>query len=141
MIITLKVGDVVRHPGHGVGIIVALNTRPKAEYLDKRDGLKVVAGLMSMIGLNPTNLLYDGDRYPYMVLFENGYKDCYAPTEITLEQGRPNTVYSSIVEAESGELVRFLFIGSQEYAENCANTVRLMGFETEDPKLMKLEEL
>jgi len=132
-----SVGNVVRHHGHGKGIIVGLNKRPKNSYLEKREGLEIVGKLVELTGTSATNLFYDGDRYPYTVLFEDGYKDCYAPTELTLESGT-STLYRTTAEAESGEWVDFYFIGDLEHAEYSVNVIRQMGFECNDPILIPL---
>lgn len=138
MIPTFNVGSVVRHHGHGRGIIVGLNNRPKNAYLGKRSGMLVVASLMALTGMSATNLFYDGDRYPYTVLFEDGYKDYYAPTELELESAA-GTLYRATAKSEKGEWVDFHFIGSLEHAESNVETIRLMGFECNDPILIPIQ--
>lgn len=81
--LVFKVGQLVRHNGHGVGTIVALNERPKNSYLMKKDGLLIAAKLLAMSGESAVNLLYDGDRYPYVVKFNDGYKDVYSESDLT----------------------------------------------------------
>lgn len=68
---------------HGVGVVVAHNGNPSNNYidgaieaLDSDVDTRVVSGLVSSF--------YSGDRYPNVVLFDTGYQDVYADSELTL---------------------------------------------------------
>lgn len=78
-----KVGDRVRHFGHGLGTVVAMNSTQKNLYFQEKplDAIKAANNVGLLKGL--VNSLYDGDRYPYVVKFDSGYQDVYS--EIGLE--------------------------------------------------------
>jgi hypothetical protein len=67
---------------HGVGTIVAYNTREPNRYLQEKphEAIRLAdeAGLLSAL----VSSTYDGQRYPYVVRWDNGYSDVYAPTDL-----------------------------------------------------------
>lgn len=69
--------------GHGLGTIVAYNGTPKNRYLEEnfKDAVNLAgeAGLLNGV----VNSMYDGARYPYVVQWDNGYKDVYEHTSLT----------------------------------------------------------
>jgi len=80
----LKEGARVYHTGHGLGTIVALNTRQPNTYIAENLAselmtLAVQAGLGDAI----VSSFYDGARYPYVIQFDSGYKDVYALDDVT----------------------------------------------------------
>ena len=60
---TFKVNDRVMHDGHGLGTIVEVR---KAEPLEDPKYMGA----------------YGANRYPYVVRFDNGYQDVYAPNDL-----------------------------------------------------------
>ena len=67
---------------HGVGTIVAYNTREPNLYFQEKpqEAVRLAdeAGLLSAL----VSSTYDGQRYPYVVRWDNGYQDVYAPTDL-----------------------------------------------------------
>jgi hypothetical protein len=80
----LKEGARVYHSGHGLGIVVAHNTRQPNSYAAENLGSEVVAMAVGM-GLADAivSSMYDGARYPYVIQFDSGYKDVYALDDVT----------------------------------------------------------
>lgn len=78
----LPIGTLVRHgfgiSGHGPGRIVAYNSTEPNKYLEEKftDAVemaaKVPAGISGLVGS-----FYDKERFPYVIQFENGYRDVY----------------------------------------------------------------
>ena len=73
----LEIGTLVHHSGHGNGEIIDYNGNVENTYAvnhinDIPDEI-VVAVLPSF---------YPAERYPYIVLFENGYQDVYSDGEL-----------------------------------------------------------
>jgi len=77
----------IRHSGHGLGTIVAYNqTVPLSDNtlqhiaetspnpLEQSTRV-LLAGML--------NGMYDGNRYPYEIEFDSGYRDVYSGNEIT----------------------------------------------------------
>ena len=80
-----KIGDHVFHSGHGHGRVVGYNQRPGNRYLEERGPAKVLElskGAEKIVIRAITSSLYDGERYPYVVKFDDGYQDVYAETEL-----------------------------------------------------------
>lgn len=77
-----KVGDRVKHFGHGLGTVIATNGTQKNVYFQEKplDAIKMAnnAGLLKEL----VNSLYDGDRYPYVVKFDSGYQDVYSENDL-----------------------------------------------------------
>lgn len=74
----LAIGTKVHHSGHGAGVIVGYNGKPAESYALANIGSDIVtfaghAGLVDAI----VDSMYGSDRYPYVVQFDNGYKDVY----------------------------------------------------------------
>lgn len=80
----LAIGTKVNHTGHGAGTIVAYNGAKRNEYIEQNLGSPEVAAA-SMCGLMNAIIasFYDGDRYPYVIQFDSGYKDVYAASDVT----------------------------------------------------------
>ena len=83
----LSLGTRVTHFGggegtHGVGTIVAYNTQEPNLYLQEKpqeaSRLADEAGLLSAL----VSSVYDGRRYPYVVRWDSGYQDVYAPNDL-----------------------------------------------------------
>lgn len=81
----LPVGTRVRHAyprGHGPGTIVAHNGVRPNNYLNTNFGDAVdIAAATGLLG-GLVSLSYDGERYPYVVQFDSGYKDVYSPHDL-----------------------------------------------------------
>lgn len=72
---------------HGKGTIVAYNQSQPNQYLqEKFDEAVKIAATAGMIHALAGSF-YSGDRYPYVVQFDNGYKDVYAEAELTQIEG------------------------------------------------------
>jgi len=80
----LAVGTKVHHTGHGLGTIVALNSKSPNTYAAENLASELMA-LMTEAGLAGAvvNSFYNGELYPYVVQFDSGYKDVYAEGEVT----------------------------------------------------------
>jgi len=80
----LKEGARVYHSGHGLGTIVAHNTRKPNSYAAENLGSELVAVAVSAgLGSAIVDSFYDGARYPYVIQFDSGYKDVYALDDVT----------------------------------------------------------
>jgi hypothetical protein len=80
----LKEGARVYHSGHGLGTIVALNTRKPNSYAAENLGGEVVAMAVGLgLGSAIVDSFYDGARFPYVIQFDSGYKDVYALDDVT----------------------------------------------------------
>lgn len=79
----LAIGTKVTHSGHGAGTIVAYNGRAATSYAAANLGSEIVAAA-AQAGLTDAivDSFYGGDRYPYVVQFDSGYKDVYGPSEV-----------------------------------------------------------
>jgi hypothetical protein len=79
----LKVGTRVNHTGHGLGTIVAYNGQKANECL--MEHLTEIAAPVVELGLGQSviNAFYDGERFPYVVQYDSGYKDVYSLTDVT----------------------------------------------------------
>jgi hypothetical protein len=76
----IKIGSKVVG-AHGKGVVVAYNgTNPINKDLDFKTQVEIAnsAGLLCALA----NSFYDKDRYPFIVQFEDGYKDCYSENEL-----------------------------------------------------------
>jgi hypothetical protein len=82
----MKVGDKVIHAGHGIGTIVALNETKENRYMKEHpaDAIRLASsfGLLGPLG----NCFYDNVRYPFIVQFDDGYKDAYSESDLTLKE-------------------------------------------------------
>lgn len=79
----LSIGVRINHPGHGDGTIIGYNGQPKNEYTEQL-GSEVIGELVKIgLAFAITNSNYDSNRYPYVIKFDSGYQDVYAPNEIT----------------------------------------------------------
>lgn len=79
-----KAGDHVMHAGHGHGKVVGYNQRPKNNYFEERPKEVIVAVKKSSILIRGlVDSLYDGERYPYVVKFDDGYQDVYSESDLT----------------------------------------------------------
>ena len=68
---------------HGAGVVVAHNGTPSNNYIDGAiEALDSDVDTTIMSGL--VSSFYSGDRYPNVVLFDTGYQDVYADSELTL---------------------------------------------------------
>lgn len=78
-----KLSDTVYHHGHGKGTIIGLNGQPKCRYLEEhpKEALEVIAEV-SKIGIVPLGVFYDGERYPYIVQYDSGYRDVYSESDL-----------------------------------------------------------
>jgi hypothetical protein len=82
----LPIGTRVVHSGHGPGVIVEHNGSAKNEYVEQNLGSPEVAAVVqagfvaAIIGS-----FYSGGRFPYVVQFDSGYRDVYAPDDLVLE--------------------------------------------------------
>lgn len=69
--------------GHGLGTIVAYNGVPKQMYIEEKFSaateMAAQAGLLDAV----VNSMYDGVRCPYVVQWDNGYKDVYEHSSLT----------------------------------------------------------
>lgn len=75
----LPIGTKIYHQGHGTGTIVAYNNMSNQyakRLLEQRDVLQT-------IGTLAVETFYPKDKYPYVILFDNGYKDVYATSDVT----------------------------------------------------------
>lgn len=77
-----KVGDRVRHFGHGLGAVVAMNSTQKNLYFQEKplDAIKMANNAGLLKGL--VDSLYDGDKYPYVVKYDSGYQDVYSESDL-----------------------------------------------------------
>jgi hypothetical protein len=74
----------VHHSGHGAGTIVAYNGQPdKAYALENLTSEVVLGAFKAGLGQAIVNSFYGGDRYPYVIQFDSGYKDVYALDDVT----------------------------------------------------------
>ena len=77
------IGTRVKHSGHGLGAIVDHNGSAKNEYAEANLGSPIVAVAVSLgLGTAIIGSFYSGDRFPYVVQFDSGYKDVYAPDDL-----------------------------------------------------------
>ena len=68
--------------GHGEGTVVGHNgVRENRYFKEKPQDAAKIAGAT---GLLPAlvNSIYDGERYPNVVQWDNGYKDVYADSDL-----------------------------------------------------------
>jgi len=78
----MKVGDRVVHAGHGKGQIVSMNKMARNRYLEEHPADAVrMAGSVGLLGSLAAGF-YDSTRYPYVVQFEDGYKDVYSESDL-----------------------------------------------------------
>lgn len=84
----LPVGTRVRHAypdGHGAGVIVEYNGVPVNNYfqenMQEAVNIAVGAGVAGAL----ISFAYDGQRYPYVVQFDSGYRDVYSPEDVVAE--------------------------------------------------------
>ena len=80
----MKVGDFVKHNGHGEGKIIAMNSNGPMS-----SGLKYTLDHIGempqkVIQLISVNAFYPGDQYPFVVSFLDGYTDVYNEHELKL---------------------------------------------------------
>jgi hypothetical protein len=75
----LEIGTQVIHSGHGEGTIVAYNTTENDEYTMEHLNMVPNALMGAALGM-----FYNGDRYPYVILFDNGYQDVYGDHEVEI---------------------------------------------------------
>jgi hypothetical protein len=82
----LPVGTKVHHTGHGNGVIVAYNVSPKNAYLDEhfQDAIQMAGKSGLLQGL--IGGFYAGDRYPYVVQFDSGYRNVYSVDDVVMAE-------------------------------------------------------
>ena len=76
----MKIGQRV-NGSHGNGTIIGLNGQTPADYVLSRRGKECFEDAVSL-GLVNVGTFYSGDRYPYIVKFDDGYEDVYAESEL-----------------------------------------------------------
>ena len=84
----LPIGTLINHSGHGPGKIIGHNnvTSQAADYAMSNRGQQVLKDIPPEV--KPTmaagiiSSIYNGDRYPYIILFDSGYKDVYSDMEV-----------------------------------------------------------
>lgn len=81
----LPIGTNVHHTGHGDGVIVSYNGVKANTYAMENLGSPEISAVAVKLGLGSAlvNSFYSGDLYPYVVQFKSGYKDVYAPVDLT----------------------------------------------------------
>ena len=67
----LAVNTRVEHNGHGPGIVIRHNTLPRGNPNSRY----------------PDCTFYDGERYPNVVLFDSGFEEVYADTDLVVIEG------------------------------------------------------
>ena len=80
----LPIGTRVEGP-HGEGTIEEYNNIPESsstEYLFSKRGSVSLNNIPNDIVGGLINGLYNGRRYPYVIQFDDGYRDVYSPREI-----------------------------------------------------------
>jgi hypothetical protein len=78
----LPVGSKVYHNGHGVGTIIAYNlSKPLGD--DSLGGDMTAIAIQLGLGAAIVSSMYDGEKFPYIVQFDSGYKDVYAETDFS----------------------------------------------------------
>jgi hypothetical protein len=78
----LALGTKIHHTGHGPGTIIAYNlNQPLGSNSLGSDMLEAAAQLGLLSALVPA--FYNGKDFPYIVQFDNGYKDVYAEGDVT----------------------------------------------------------
>lgn len=89
----LPIGTKVFHNGHGVGEVIAHNTRPRNSYLEAKplEAIKLATQPELLEVFDESQIIsalaasfYNGDRYPNRIKFVSGYEDVYADTEISV---------------------------------------------------------
>lgn len=82
----ISVGTVVNHPNRGQGVIVGYNRQqPIDPYFMSSRGIAQFGSGIGM-GLVSTDSFYDSQTYPYIVRYDDGYKDVYSASEFTVVQ-------------------------------------------------------
>lgn len=76
----MKIGQKVIGP-HGAGVIIGLNGQQPADYVLFARGKECFEAALSS-GLITAGIFYSGDKYPYIVKFDDGYEDVYAESEL-----------------------------------------------------------
>jgi hypothetical protein len=80
----LPVGSKVYHSGHGVGTIVAHNSRSPNSYAAENLASELMAmAVQAGLGDAIVSSFYDAARYPYVVQFDSGYKDVYSESDFS----------------------------------------------------------
>jgi hypothetical protein len=82
------IGTPVHHTGHGNGVIVGHNGVPplQTDALAHFADLNIANLQPALAGTLTAGMmagLYSGDQFPYIIEFEDGYKDVYSPSDIT----------------------------------------------------------
>ena len=76
----LPIGTKVNHTGHGAGVVFSYNGKQKNEHIEQNYGtMEVQSVLIQAI----VDSFYSGDKYPYIIQFDSGYKDVYTHDDVT----------------------------------------------------------
>ena len=79
----LPVGSRVMHTGHGAGTITSYNGTTKNTYAEQHLGSPEVSAAVRVgLGAAIVASFYSGDRFPYVITFDSGYRDVYATTDV-----------------------------------------------------------
>jgi hypothetical protein len=78
----LPIGTRVKHSGHGLGAVVDYNGSVKNAYVEDNLGTAGMAAVAAGLGMAVIGSFYSGDRFPYVVQFDSGYTDVYAPDDL-----------------------------------------------------------
>lgn len=73
----LEIGQQVYHSGHGNGVVIAYNGVEANQY-----ALEHIELIPEQLTTAVVNSFYPADRYPYVILFDDGYSDVYGEQEL-----------------------------------------------------------